>query len=148
MQTKKILVINGPNLNSLGKREPGIYGSKTIEDLQRELEDFAKDLPYDISFRQSNSEGEIIDWIHESAAYSGVILNAGAYTHYSYAIRDAIASVDVPVIEVHISNVHAREEFRRESVIAPVTAGQISGFGFNSYKLALQSFSLNEYGGM
>ncbi|MCM3730652.1 type II 3-dehydroquinate dehydratase [Fictibacillus nanhaiensis] len=138
---KSILVINGPNLNRLGKREPGIYGEKTLDDLQVELERAASKLFLDVTFRQSNIEGEIIDYIHDSSdAFEGIVLNAGAYTHYSYAIRDAIASVVVPVIEVHISNVHAREEFRRESVIAPVTIGQISGFGFDSYKLALQFF--------
>lgn len=138
---KSILVINGPNLNRLGKREPGIYGEKTLDDLQLELEKTASKLSLDVTFRQSNNEGELIDYIHESSdVYEGIVLNAGAYTHYSYAIRDAIASVVVPVIEVHISNVHAREEFRRESVIAPVTIGQISGFGFDSYKLALQFF--------
>jgi 3-dehydroquinate dehydratase II len=138
---KSILVINGPNLNRLGKREPGIYGEKTLDDLQVELEKTASKLSLDVTFRQSNNEGELIDYIHESSdVYEGIVLNAGAYTHYSYAIRDAIASVVVPVIEVHISNVHAREEFRRESVIAPVTIGQISGFGFDSYKLALQFF--------
>jgi 3-dehydroquinate dehydratase-2 len=107
-----------------------------------DLEKAAADLSLNVSFKQSNSEGEIIDWIHDSENnYQGIILNAGAYTHYSYAIRDAIASVDVPVIEVHLSNVHAREDFRKQSVIAPETIGQISGFGFISYKLALQVFS-------
>jgi 3-dehydroquinate dehydratase II len=140
--SKSVLVINGPNLNRLGKREPGIYGAKTLNDLQLELEKAASELSLHVSFRQSNHEGEIIDLIHDSSdKHEGIVLNAGAYTHYSYAIRDAIASVDVPVIEVHLSNVHAREEFRKESVIAPVTIGQISGFGFDSYKLALQAFS-------
>lgn len=140
--SKSVLVINGPNLNRLGKREPGIYGAKTLDDLQLELEKAASELSLHVSFRQSNHEGEIIDLIHDSSdKHEGIVLNAGAYTHYSYAIRDAIASVDVPVIEVHLSNVHAREEFRKESVIAPVTIGQISGFGFDSYKLALQAFS-------
>jgi 3-dehydroquinate dehydratase II len=144
MQKRKFLVINGPNLNSLGTREPGIYGSKTLGQLEDELQEFAHSLSAEISFRQSHLEGEIIKWIHESAGYSGIVLNAAAYTHYSYAIRDAIASVDVPVIEVHLSNVHAREDFRRESVIAPVASGQISGFGFNSYKLAIQAFCIKE----
>jgi 3-dehydroquinate dehydratase-2 len=140
--TKKILVINGPNLNRLGKREPGIYGSKTLENLQSELKKMGAEFAIQVELKQSNSEGEIIDWIHDSAdVFEGIILNAGAYTHYSYAIRDAIASVDVPVIEVHLSNIHAREEFRKESVIAPETIGQISGLGFDSYKLALQFFS-------
>jgi 3-dehydroquinate dehydratase-2 len=143
--SKEILVINGPNLNRLGKREPEIYGSKTLADLQSDLEKSATDLSLSLTFRQSNTEGDIIDWIHDSVdVYKGIILNAGAYTHYSYAIRDAIASVNVPVIEVHLSNIHAREDFRKESVIAPETIGQISGFGFNSYKLALQIFSSND----
>ncbi|WP_137788922.1 type II 3-dehydroquinate dehydratase [Bacillus sp. E(2018)] len=141
MKNRKFLVINGPNLNRLGKREPGIYGAQTLEDLKTELVSFSRELLMDLSFEQSNNEGNIIDFIHGAEdEFSGIVLNAGAYTHYSYAIRDAIASVDVPVIEVHLSNVHAREEFRRESVIAPVTIGQISGFGFDSYKLALQVF--------
>lgn len=141
VKNRNFLVINGPNLNRLGKREPGIYGAHTLEDLEGELVSLSKDLLLDISFKQSNNEGDIIDIIHRAEGeFSGIVLNAGAYTHYSYAIRDAIASVDVPVIEVHLSNVHAREEFRRESVIAPVTIGQISGFGFDSYKLALQVF--------
>ncbi|MBY6035538.1 type II 3-dehydroquinate dehydratase [Fictibacillus nanhaiensis] len=145
MEIKKhILIINGPNLNRLGSREPGVYGAKTLDDLQNELETAASALSLDVSFKQSNSEGEIIDFIHESPnRHEGIILNAGAYTHYSYAIRDAIASVDVPVIEVHLSNVHARDDFRKESVIAPVTIGQISGFGFDSYKLALHAFRTN-----
>ncbi|WNB93575.1 type II 3-dehydroquinate dehydratase [Bacillus sp. NEB1478] len=141
---KQVLIINGPNLNRLGKREPAVYGSKTLDDLQMNLEKEASELSLHVSFKQSNSEGDIIDWIHGAEnVYQGIILNAGAYTHYSYAIRDAIASVDVPVIEVHLSNVHAREDFRKESVIAPETIGQISGFGFTSYKLALQVFVYN-----
>ncbi|KZE66386.1 3-dehydroquinate dehydratase [Fictibacillus phosphorivorans] len=142
MNNRNFLIINGPNLNRLGKREPGIYGAKTLDDLQNELEALSATLLMGVSFKQSNSEGEIIDLIHEAdGQFQGIVLNAGAYTHYSYAIRDAIASVDVPVIEVHLSNVHAREEFRRESVIAPVTIGQISGFGFDSYTLALYAFN-------
>ncbi|ANC77826.1 3-dehydroquinate dehydratase [Fictibacillus phosphorivorans] len=141
MNNRNFLVINGPNLNRLGKREPGIYGAQTMEDLQTELVLFSKELLLDLSFEQSNNEGDLIDLIHGAEnKFRGIVLNAGAYTHYSYAIRDAIASVDVPVIEVHLSNVHAREEFRQKSVIAPVTIGQISGFGFDSYKLALQVF--------
>lgn len=142
MDNRNFLIINGPNLNRLGKREPGIYGAKTLDDLENELEALSAKLLMAVSFKQSNSEGDIIDLIHGAAGqFQGIVLNAGAYTHYSYAIRDAIASVDVPVIEVHLSNVHAREEFRRESVIAPVTIGQISGFGFDSYKLALHAFN-------
>lgn len=141
VKNRKCLVINGPNLNRLGKREPGIYGAQTLEDLQAGLVSFSRELLMDLSFEQSNNEGDIIDFIHGAEGeFGGIVLNAGAYTHYSYAIRDAISSVDVPVIEVHLSNVHAREEFRRESVIAPVTIGQISGFGFDSYRLALQVF--------
>ncbi len=147
VKNRKYLVINGPNLNRLGKREPGIYGAQTLEDLQAELVSFSRGLLMDLSFEQSNNEGDIIDFIHGAEGeFCGIVLNAGAYTHYSYAIRDAIASVDVPVIEVHLSNVHAREEFRRESVIAPVTIGQISGFGFDSYRLALQVFHNQQKG--
>ncbi len=147
MNNRNFLIINGPNLNRLGKREPGIYGAKTLDDLENELESLSAKLLMKVSFKQSNNEGEIIDLIHGAdGQFQGIVLNAGAYTHYSYAIRDAIASVDVPVIEVHLSNVHAREEFRRESVIAPVTIGQISGFGFDSYKLALHALD-NQFKG-
>ncbi|OLO42855.1 type II 3-dehydroquinate dehydratase [Alkalihalophilus pseudofirmus] len=138
---KSILVINGPNINRLGKREPEIYGYDTLADLEKNLVEFGDGLGYEVLCKQSNYEGQIIEWIHEAQdhGYVGVIINPGAFTHYSYAIRDAIASISIPVIEVHISNVHAREPFRHISVTAPVTKGQIVGLGFNGYELAIQA---------
>jgi 3-dehydroquinate dehydratase-2 len=137
---KHILVINGPNLNRLGVREPGIYGSSTLAALEQSLETFANERSCRISFKQSNHEGDLIDWIHGADGNTdGIVLNAGAFTHYSYAIRDAIASVSVPIIEVHISNIHAREEFRYRSVIAPVVKGQIAGLGLTGYRLAVSA---------
>jgi 3-dehydroquinate dehydratase-2 len=133
----KILVINGPNLNMLGKREPGVYGSEPLDSVNIWLDAEARALGAELEFFQSNIEGEIVTAIQGAAGYGGVVLNAGAYTHYSIAIRDAIASINTPVIEVHLSNVHAREEFRKRSLIAPVCAGTISGFGKTGYKLAL-----------
>ncbi|MDQ0256267.1 3-dehydroquinate dehydratase-2 [Evansella vedderi] len=136
----KLLILNGPNLNRLGKREPDIYGKSSLKDLEEELRsNFAEQL--ELSFKQSNWEGQLIDWIHEAEEkYEGIVFNPGAFTHYSYALRDAIASISIPVVEVHISNVHAREMFRSESVIAPVCVGQISGFGFDGYKMGLTYF--------
>ncbi|NLZ45703.1 MAG: type II 3-dehydroquinate dehydratase [Clostridiales bacterium] len=137
---KKILVIHGPNLNLLGKREPGVYGNDTFETINCEILEYAKELDFDAEIYQSNCEGEIIDAIHNARESSvGIVLNAGAYTHYSYAIRDAISAINIPVIEVHLSNIHARDEFRSNSVIAPACVGQISGFGKNSYNLAIQA---------
>lgn len=134
----RLLLINGPNLNRLGKREPHIYGSDTLHDLEQQLIAFAAEHDTELTCFQSNHEGDIIEQIHAAeGAYDGIILNAGAFTHYSYAIRDAIASVTVPVVEVHISNIHAREPFRHVSVIAPVTIGQIVGLGFTGYRLAI-----------
>lgn len=136
---KNILIINGPNLNMLGVREPGIYGSETLETLYNKIENKAKVLNVAIEFYQSNIEGEIINKIHQALGkFDGIVINPGAYTHYSYAIRDAIASVNLPAIEVHISNVHKREEFRHISVTAPVCVGQISGLGTNGYLYALE----------
>ena len=137
----KILVINGPNLNLLGKREPEIYGKQTLEDLCDKIRAHAAKLNAECDFFQSNCEGELVSAVQRvlTDGYDGCILNAGAYTHYSYALRDAISSVEKPVIEVHISNVHAREEFRHTSVISPVCKGVIAGFGFDSYLLALNS---------
>jgi 3-dehydroquinate dehydratase II len=133
----KLLLLNGPNLNRLGLREPGIYGTKTLTNLEEELTEFGKQNNILLTCMQSNHEGDLIEQIHQSEqTFDGIIFNPGAFTHYSYAIRDAIASVNVPVIEVHISNIHAREPFRSKSVIAPVVLGQISGLGFNGYKLA------------
>ena len=138
----KLLILNGPNLNRLGKREPGIYGAETLEDLERKLDDFALQHSAELTFFQSNLEGALIDKIHEAGddGLDGIIFNPGAFTHYSIALRDAVASVDVPVIEVHISNIHSREAFRQTSVIAPVCIGQLSGFGTDGYALALQAF--------
>lgn len=137
---KSFTVMNGPNLNLLGKREPEVYGKRSAEDLSAYLERLGKEQDCRIEEKQSNHEGELIDWIHEAeAGCDGVVLNAGALTHYSYAIRDAISSVTVPVIEVHLSNIHARESFRHQSVLSPVVAGQIVGFGFLGYQLALQA---------
>ena len=135
-----ILIINGPNLNLLGKREPGVYGSDSLEEIQREILEKAKQIGAEVDFFQSNHEGAIIDALHEAMdSYDGVVLNAGAYTHYSYAIRDAIAAIKIPVVEVHMSNVNSRDEFRHTSVIAPVCAGTIAGFGKNSYMLGLRA---------
>lgn len=134
----KVLVINGPNLNMLGTREPDTYGNLTLHGLEELILDFAKELDVKIDFFQSNHEGDIIDKIHRTYdAYDAFIINPGAFTHYSYAIRDAIASIKIPVLEVHLSNIHAREEFRKTSVIAPVCLGQISGLGEFSYIAAI-----------
>lgn len=135
----KILIINGPNLNLLGKREPEVYGSTTFEDYFGELK--SKFGSLDLEYYQSNVEGELIDKIHEVGfSYNGIVINAGAYTHTSVALRDAIAGIETPVIEVHISNTHQREEFRHHSYISPVCKGVILGFGLDSYRLALESF--------
>lgn len=139
---KKILVIHGPNLNLLGEREPGVYGSAGIDVLNHNIVDRAKENGLECEIFQSNHEGAIIDKLHAArTAFDGVIINAGAYTHYSYAIRDAIAAIKIPVMEVHISNIDAREEFRAKSVIAPVCRGSICGFGFMSYYLAVQAMA-------
>ena len=142
MSGQKILVLNGPNLHLLRMREPGVYGSDSYEKICARIRRRAEEYGIAVDFGQSNSEGALIDRLHACiGVYDGVILNAGAYTHYSYAIRDAIAAIRLPVIEVHLSNIHAREEFRRTSVIAPVCRGQISGFGPVSYLLALEAFA-------
>jgi 3-dehydroquinate dehydratase-2 len=136
----RICVINGPNLNMLGTREPGIYGGLTLVEIQEMMLRQARQLNVSLVFKQSNSEGDIVDYIQCcDGSYDGIVINAGAYTHYSYAIRDAIASISVPAVEVHMSNVHARESFRGHSVIAPVCAGQICGFGEGSYMLAVRA---------
>ena len=137
---KKILIINGPNLNLLGTREPTIYGSETLLDIAKAVEVKSMQLGVETDFVQSNHEGEIIDRIHAArGVYETIIINAGAYTHYSIAIRDAISACEIPTIEIHLSNIHAREEFRHKSAIAAVCKGQICGFGKNSYLLALQA---------
>ena len=130
-----ILVLNGPNLNLLGTREPEIYGFQTLMDIEAELRALANDIGAELSFRQSNQEGDLVDWIQSSNA-DAILLNAGAYTHTSVALHDAIAAVQIPVIEVHLSNPHAREDFRHKSLLAPVVVGCISGFGAASYELA------------
>jgi 3-dehydroquinate dehydratase-2 len=136
----KILIINGPNLNLLGKREPGIYGSQSFEEYLQSLRAAYPEV--ELTYYQSNHEGGIIDKIHEVGfgAVDGIVLNAGAYTHTSVAIADAIRAVNVPVVEVHISNVHQREEFRHHSFLSPACRGVIIGFGLNSYRLAVEAF--------
>ena len=135
----KIIIINGPNLNLLGKREPEIYGSETFEDYFKELQLKYKEL--EISYFQSNIEGEIIDKLHEVGFdYDGIILNAAAYTHTSVGIGDAVKGITTPVVEVHISNIHAREEFRQHSYISPNASGVLFGFGLKGYDLGIQSF--------
>ena len=136
----KILILNGPNLNLLGTREPAVYGSATLADVERLIRDRAARLAVEVDFRQSNHEGQLIDWLHQARGnFDVLILNAGAFTHTSVALRDAIAGVGLPAIEVHLSNVHAREEFRHKSMIAAVCKGVIAGFGPNSYVLALEA---------
>ncbi len=135
----KLIIINGPNLNLLGTRETTVYGNQTFDDYFKSLK--SKYSILDIEYYQSNVEGELINKLHEVGFnYDGIILNAGGYTHTSVAIRDAIASIKTPVIEVHISNIYSREEFRHTSLIAPKCKGSISGFGLDSYKLAVESF--------
>jgi len=135
----KLIIINGPNLNLLGKREPEIYGAHSFDDYFKELQNKFSDV--DLSYFQSNIEGEIIDKLHEVGfSYDGVILNAAAYTHTSVGIGDAVKAIEIPVVEVHISNVHAREEFRHHSYIAANAKGVIVGFGLKSYDLAIESF--------
>jgi 3-dehydroquinate dehydratase-2 len=134
----KILFINGPNLNMLGIREKSVYGATTLQDIEKMVRDEAEKLNVEVEFVQSNHEGIIIDTIHGTMGnYDAVVINPGAFTHYSYAIRDAIACVNIPFIEVHISNIHVREEFRHTSVTAPVCAGQIVGMGTYGYVLGL-----------
>ena len=134
-----VLILHGPNLNLLGTREPDVYGALTLAEVNQRLCDAAAQRGVDVRTFQSNSEGAIIDAIHEARGWAhGIVINPGAYTHTSYAIRDAIAGVELPAVEVHLSNVHAREEFRHRSLVAPVCVGQISGFGWRSYLLGLE----------
>ncbi|MBQ7953315.1 MAG: type II 3-dehydroquinate dehydratase [Clostridia bacterium] len=140
----KILIINGPNLNMLGIREPEKYGNETLSDINGKIKKYCDDNNIDVEFYQSNIEGEIINKIHSARGnFDGIIMNAGAFTHYSYAIRDAIPIAEMPVVEVHLTNVHSREEFRHKSVIAPVCKGQICGFGSNSYLVAVKALELS-----
>ncbi len=136
----KVLVLHGPNLNLLGTREPEIYGQTTLEDINRMLRERAEEAEIAVDAQQSNYEGALVDAIQsaQEKGYAFIILNAAAFTHYSVAIRDAIAAIHLPVIEVHLSNIHQREEFRHHSVIAPVALGQICGFGADSYMAALE----------
>jgi 3-dehydroquinate dehydratase-2 len=142
----KILFLNGPNLNLLGQREPEVYGRETLADIEAAVRERAKQLKAKIDFRQSNVEGELVGWIQQAKGeFDVIVLNAAAYTHTSIALRDAIAAVGVPTIEIHLSNVHAREKFRQKSLIAPVCCGQIIGFGPKSYVLAVEaSVHVNE----
>ena len=140
----KILIINGPNLNMLGIREPEKYGNLTLADIEKELFASSFELGIDIELFQSNAEGEIIDKIQSTlGVFNGIVINPGGYTHTSVAIRDAISAVNVPTVEVHLTNISAREEFRHKSLISPVCIGQIAGFGKNSYKLGLKA--INDY---
>ena len=136
----RIQVIHGPNLNLLGRRQPEVYGQTTMQTIDERVKSFAKEAGVEVRIVQSNHEGVIVDTVQQASEWAdGLVINPGAYTHYSYAIRDAIASVELPAVEVHISNVYAREEFRHRSVIAPVCLGQISGFGWRSYILGLSA---------
>ena len=142
----KILCLNGPNLNLLGQREPAVYGRTTLAEIEAKVRKRAAQLGATAEFRQSNLEGDLVNWIQGAIGmFDAIVLNAAAYTHTSVAIRDAIAAVGIPTIEVHLSNVHAREEFRHKSIIAPACVGQITGFGANSYVLAIEAaVNINE----
>jgi 3-dehydroquinate dehydratase-2 len=139
-----ILVLHGPNLNLLGQREPEVYGSQTLDDINRQLQDFADRQDIDLQIFHSNHEGALIDALQDAMTWAdGVIFNPGAYTHSSYALRDAISAVGLPVVEVHLSNIYAREDFRHRSLLAPVCVGQITGFGWRSYLLGFQALQHN-----
>ena len=138
---KAILVLHGPNLNLLGQREPGIYGTKSLEEINETLMQKGLNLGFEVRCSQSNSEGELISYLHDAQNWAdGIIFNPGGYSHTSIALRDAIAAINIPVIEVHLSNIYSREDFRQVCVTAPVCRGQISGFGWKSYLLALYAF--------
>jgi 3-dehydroquinate dehydratase-2 len=140
--TMNILVLHGPNLNLLGTREPEVYGHTTLDDVNQRLQDYAQGHDLTLRILQSNHEGELIDALHDARGWAdGVIINPGGYTHTSVALRDAVSAVEIPTIEVHLSNVHAREPFRHTSMIAPVCRGQISGLGWIGYRLALEALA-------
>ena len=137
---QKILILNGPNLNLLGTREPDIYGRLTLAQIEKRVRALAKELAVEIDFRQSNNEGELVTWIQQAAGkFAALVINPAAYTHTSLAMRDAISAVGIPTIEIHISNIHKREQFRHHSFIAEVAVGQIAGFGLDSYLLGLRA---------
>jgi 3-dehydroquinate dehydratase-2 len=141
----KVLVLHGPNLNLLGTREPGVYGRTTLAQVDGMLRDHARRRGHTVECRQSNHEGQLVDWLQAARreGFAGVVFNPGAFTHYSFALRDAVAAIALPVVEVHLSNVHGREEFRRHSVIAAVARGQISGFGPQSYLLGFDALTVD-----
>lgn len=140
--TKKILVLNGPNLNLLGTREPEIYGSQSLDDIIAELTTFGRSIDCEVTHAQSNSEGALVDALHDAMGWAhGVVFNAGGYTHTSVALRDAISACQLPVIETHLSNVHAREEFRHRSLLAAVCVGVVAGFGSDGYRIALSGLA-------
>ena len=144
MPLRAALVLHGPNLNLLGTREPSVYGRATLTDVNALIRDHARAIGIKVECRQSNTEGQLVDWIQGAAGegFGGIVFNPGAFTHYSIALRDAVAAVAVPTIEVHLSNIHGREEFRRHSVIAPVARGQVAGFGPLSYLLGLDALAV------
>ncbi|MEJ2710258.1 MAG: type II 3-dehydroquinate dehydratase [Anaerolineales bacterium] len=134
-----VLILHGPNLNLLGRREPDIYGSLSLAEIDRRLKRFGEQIPMEVRCIQSNHEGALIDALHSADEWAfGVVFNPGGYTHTSVALRDAVAAIHIPVVEVHLSNIHAREDFRQRSLIAPLCLGSISGFGYHSYRLGLQ----------